>query len=291
MKRLLAVLVLAACIAGATQEKAARNSAAPLPSEATVNEFLRHTFGYDQNLKWRVAEIKPSSDPALVEINVVMSTPEGQQPLRLFLTPNQKFVISGDFVPFGADPYAEARQKLKAVNGPARGPANAPLTIVEFGDLQCPACKRAQPIIEKLLADVPNTRLVFQQFPLTQLHKWAMPAAKYGLCVARQNTDQYWKFVNLVYEHQDEMQALPEFQAKPKLKQYAAEAGANADQAEQCTDDPAIAAEIDVSTKLGQQMEVTGTPTLFVGGRKIGNVSGMPYETLKAIAELQSQSK
>jgi protein-disulfide isomerase len=263
-----------------------------LPSQETVNEFLRHTFGYDQNLKWRIVDIKPAADPTMAEVNAVMSTPDGQQTLRLFVTPNQNYVISGDFVPFAADPYAAAREKLKtAANGPSRGPADAPLTIVEFGDLQCPACKRAQPTIEKLLTDVPNSKLIFQQFPLTTIHKWAMAAAKYGLCVAKQSNDSYWKFVNLVYEHQDEMQQLPEFQAKPRLKQYAGEAGANADQAEQCTEDPAIAAQIDASTKLGQELEVTSTPTLFVGGRKIGNVGGMQYETLKAIAEFQAQSK
>lgn len=303
MRRVALVLILAVSALGVAQQKtnktasaktattAQRASNSQLPPEATVKEFLRHTFGYDQNLKWRVLEIKHAQDPGLGEINVLIASPDGQQTLRLFVTPNQKFVISGDFVPFGADPYAEARQKLQKTNGPAKGPADAPLTIVEFGDLQCPACKRAQPAIEKLLSELPNTRLVFQQFPLTTIHKWAMSAAKYGLCVARQNSDAYWKFVDTVYAHQDEMQQLPEFQAKPKLKEYAAETGANADQAEQCADDPAIAAQIEASVKLAQEMEVTATPTLFIGGRKVGNVGGMPYETLKAIAEFQAQKQ
>jgi protein-disulfide isomerase len=293
MRRSAFVFMLALSVCGVAQQKtvSAPAQSTPLPSEGTVNEFLRHTFGYDQNLKWRILEIKPSADPAIGEVNVLMSTPEGQQTLKLFVTPNQKFAISGDFVPFGGDPYADARQKLKGASGPARGPADAPLTIVEFGDLQCPACKRAQPTIEKLLTDVPNTRLIFQQFPLTTIHKWAMPAAKYALCIAKQNNDSYWKFVDLVYQHQDEMQQLPEFQAKPRLKQYAGEAGVNPDQAEQCTEDPAIATQIDASVKLGQELDVTATPTLFVGGRKIANVGGMQYETLKAIAEFQAQSK
>lgn len=307
--RILAVaLLLVVSISGFTQQKAqqkakktvlekvpasptAQTSPATLPSQQTVEEFLSHMFGYDQNLKWKVVSIKQASDPSMAEINVLVTSPEGQQTLRLFVTPNQKFVISGEFVPFGADPYADARSVLQKANGPSRGPADAAVTIVEFGDLQCPACKRAQPTIEKLLSDVPSAKLIFQQLPLTQLHKWAMSAAKYGLCVAKQNNDAYWRFVDTVYQHQDEMQQLPEFQATPRLKQYAGEAGADANAAEQCTSDPTIAAQIEASTKLAQDLEVTGTPTLFVGGRRIANVGGIEYETLKAITEFQAQKK
>ena len=283
----------------AVPSSASTGATSAMPSEQVVNEFLRHTFGYEQNLKWKVAEIKPAADPSLSEVTVGISTPEGPQMLKFFVTPNQKWVVSpslGELVPFGADPYASARALLhEKARGPVRGPANAPLTIVEFGDLQCPACKRAQPTIEKLMSDTPNARLVFQQFPLTQIHKWAMTAAKYGLCVAKQNNDAYWKFVDLVYQHQDEMQQVAEAQISaqvtPKLKQYAGEAGVNADQAESCTTDPAIAAQIDASMKLGNQLDITGTPTLFIGGRKIGNVSGIPYETLKAITNFQAENK
>src|SRR4051812_18485666 len=259
------------------------------PSEQTVSSFLHHTFGYEPDLKYKVAEIKPAADPSMTEITVVMNTPEGQQMLKLVVSPNQKYVLSGEVVPFGADPYAPARQTLsQKANGPTRGPANAPVTIVEFGDLQCPACKRAQPTIEKLLTEVPNAKLVFQQFPLTQIHKWAMVAAKYGLCVAKQNNEAYFKFVDTVYQHQDELQPQTEEQVIPKLKEYAGTVGVNADQVQQCTSDPATAIKINDSMALGREMDITGTPTLFVGGRKIGNVGGLPYETLKAITEFQA---
>jgi protein-disulfide isomerase len=299
--RKLCVLLLAVA-AGAFAQTAQKKTAAPAtkpmaapatntPSEETVQQFLQHTFGYDPNLKFQVAEIKPAPDPSMSEVTVVVNTPQGQQSLKLYITPNQKYAINGDLVPFGADPFAANRALLaKNVNGPSRGPADAAVTIVEFGDLQCPACKRAQPTIEKLMTEVPDAKLIFQQFPLVQLHPWAMLAAKYGLCVAQQNNDAYWKFIDSVYSHQDEMQAMTEAQVGPKLKDYAAEAGVHGDQAQQCTSDPEIAVKINDSIVLGRQMDVTGTPTLFVGGRKIGNAAGIPYETLKAITEFQAQS-
>jgi protein-disulfide isomerase len=299
-------IALALCLTGygIAQQPAAKHTSAPaapaktanastekpgsanMPSEQTVNEFLQHQFGYMDNLKWKVSEIKPAADPALSEVDVVVNTPEGQQAMKIYVTPDLKHAVTGDVIPFGADPFAPARETLdKRVNGPARGAANPDVTIVEFGDLQCPSCKKAQANIEKLMTEVPTAKLVFQQFPLVQVHKWAMIAAKYGECVAKQNKDAFWKYVDTVYQHQDEMQQLTEEQAAPKLKGYAAEAGVNADQAEQCTQDPAMAAKIFDSTKLGQDMEVTGTPTLFVGGRKISNVNGIPYEQLKGITE------
>ena len=261
-----------------------------LPSEQTVQQFFHHMFGYDENLKYRIVDIKHADDPALSEIDAVISTPQGQQSLKLYITPDQKYAISGEFVPFGADPFADAREKLKKANGPSRGPANDAVTIVEFGDLQCPACKRAQPTIEKLMTDVPNARLIFQQFPLTQIHRWAMLAAKYGVCVAKQNNDAYWKFIDTVYQNQDAMQQMTEEQVAPKLKQYAGESGVNADQVEKCTADPSTESAINSSIALGAELDITGTPTLFINGRRIANVGGMPYETLKSLTEFQAQS-
>jgi protein-disulfide isomerase len=282
----------AASPAKASAETTSAAKPGNLPSEQTVNDFLFHTFGYESNLKYKVAEIKPADDPSMAEVTIVLNTTEGQQVLKLFVTPDQKYALSGDLLPFGADPFAVARGTLqKNVNGPTRGPANAAVTIVEFGDLQCPVCKRAQPTIEKLMTDVPNAKLVFQQFPLAQIHRWAMAAAKYSLCVAKQNNDAYWKFIDIVYQHQDELQPQTEEQVVPKLKQYAADAGVNADQVEQCTKDPEIAIKINDSIELGRAMDVTGTPTLFIGGRKIGNVAGIPYETLKAITTFQASNK
>ncbi len=303
MSKLHMSLFLALALSGAMAQTAAKKPVAPKPataatssshqpSEQEVSEFLHHTFGYDQNVKYRVLDIHPASDPALTEVTVMLNTTQGQQMMKLYVTPGGKYALSGDFVPFGPDPFAPTRAILKEkMNGPARGPATAPVTIVEFGDLQCPACKRAQPTIEKLLGEVPNAKLVFQQFPLVSLHKWAMTAAKYGLCVARQDNAAYWKFVDTVYSHQDEMQSMSEEQVTPLLKQYAGESGADAAKVETCTADPSVAVQINSSMELGRELEVTGTPTLFVGGRKIGNVGGIPYETLKAITEFQAESK
>ena len=157
------------------------------PSEATVNEFLKHMFGWNNQVTWKVAQIKAAEDPSLTELIIILNTPQGQQLAHLYVTPDQKFALSGELVPFGSDPFAPAREMLKGINGPAHGPKGAPVTIVEFGDLECPACKAAQPNVTKLMEDEPNAQLVFQNFPLEQ-HKWAPLGAKYLDCIGRENT-------------------------------------------------------------------------------------------------------
>ena len=70
-------------------------------------------------------------------------------------------------MPFGPDPFAKDRAILdKDAFGPTKGPATPAITIVEFGDLECPACKQAQPVIEKLMSGEPKVKLIFQNYPL-----------------------------------------------------------------------------------------------------------------------------
>ena len=94
----------------------------------------------------------------------------------------------GDIIPFGAKPFDPVKKELeKGITGPSRGPKDAPVTIVEFGDLQCPACKAAQPAIEALIAAEPSARFVFQNFPL-EMHNWAAKGAAYADCVGGPRT-------------------------------------------------------------------------------------------------------
>src|SRR5208337_3011008 len=156
-----------------------------LPSEDTVNSFLFQMFGYDATITWKVNEIRPSEIPGLAEVSVVLTNPQGSTPNRLLVSSDGKRAITGDILPFGAKPFDDARAKLeKGVNGPAKGPAKASVTIVEFSDMQCPHCQKAAPTIDQLLALEPDAHFVFQNFPLPA-HNWAEKAAGYVDCVGR----------------------------------------------------------------------------------------------------------
>ena len=298
-------LFLAACLVAAglrcLAQQPATNNPAPdapknassaatgtRPSEATINEFLKWMFGWNQQLTWKVAEIKPSEDPSISEVVIVFNTPQGQQLSHLYVTPDQKYAMSGDLIPFGADPFAPARAELKAVNGPAHGPKDAAVTIVEFGDLQCPACKAAQPTVTKLMEDEPKARLVFQNFPLEQLHKWAMLGAKYIDCIGRENNEAVWKFIPTVYEHQSE---ITEQNADQMLKGFAKNSGADPEVVAACIAKPETEKRVRDSIALGEKLGVSSTPTFFIDGRKIvGLGSNTPYDIVKQMVDYAASS-
>jgi protein-disulfide isomerase len=241
-------------------------------------------FGYDPSLQWKVVSIRPSQDTHVAEVTILMKASDGQQQgMRLYVMPDQNWAIAGEIMPFGADPFAATRRELVAkAHGPARGPAGAAITIVEFSDLECPACKAAQPTVDRLLTDFPNARFIFQDFPLQEIHPWALKAAEYGECVAQDKPDAYWKFLELDYQNQESVTVQ---NVEEKMKAFATEAGANGDKVAACVSQPATAARIRESLALGKAVDVTGTPTLFVNGRRIQNLMGVPYELLKQLVQ------
>jgi len=277
----LSVLLLLAVVAAA-QEKTSAN----LPSEETVNSFLQQTFGYDSTVTWKITAIKPSIAAGLAEVDVVLSNSQGQSVTTLYVTPDGKHALTGDILPFGAKPYQPAKEALlKGVNGPSRGPDKAPVTIVEFSDLQCPHCKDAQPIIDKLLTEEPNARFVFQNFPLPS-HNWAAKAADYADCVGRSSKDAFWKFVQGTFDAQS---SITEANADEKLTAIADTAGVKGADMATCAAKADTKTRVEQSVTLGQSVGVTGTPTVFVNGRRIGNVVGLPPEVLKGLVEFAAK--
>ena len=97
-----------------------RLATAALPSEATVEGFLKQMFGWNQDLTWKIAEIKPAEAQGFAEVTAVFNTPQGQQIFRIYVTPDQKFALTGDMVPFGADPFAAARRRIEGRQRPCR---------------------------------------------------------------------------------------------------------------------------------------------------------------------------
>jgi protein-disulfide isomerase len=190
-------------------------------------------------------------------------------------------------MPFGAKPFEDAKEKLaKGVNGPSRGPADSKVLIVEFSDLQCPHCKQAQPIVEKLLSDAPKARFVFQNFPLPS-HDWAMKAAEYADCVGRASSDAFWKFVQKTY---DEQSNITSSNVDEKLTGIANDSGVKGGDIAACAAKPETEARVEHSLALGKEVGVNGTPTLFINGRRVGNL-GIPAESLRQLVEFAAKQQ
>ena len=295
MRKFLFLFLLSAGIVAAQQKPAAKPKPATsqgaanagLPTEDDVNGFMHETFGYNPQLTWKIVSIKPAEAKGLAEVDVQISGPEGQGEQRFFVTEDGKHAVVGDVIPFGKHPFEPARLELKKkATGPARGPADAPVTIVEFSDLQCPHCKEANPTIERLLNENPNVHFVLQNFPLPN-HNWALKAASYADCVGRASNEAFWKFVDSVFAAQEQITA---DNADEKLTGFADSAGAKGTEIAACAAKPETQARVEASVSLGKALGVNSTPTLFVNGRPVG-VNGNNYDALKQLADFAASEK
>jgi protein-disulfide isomerase len=149
----------------------------------------------------------------------------------------------------------------------AVGDANAPITLVEYGDFQCPHCARAHlviPTVQRTLGA--DLRFVFRNFPLTEAHPEALHAAEAAESVAAHAGDvAYWKMHDALFEHQyDSFDALDD----DHLVQYAEEAGAPAGQVRKDLDADVYEARVKADFMSGVRSGVNGTPTFFVNGQR-----------------------
>lgn len=170
-----------------------------------------------------------------------------------------------------------------AANGPARGPASAPVTIVEFGDFQCPYCKKAESSVQTVLEQHPHdVRIVFRNLPLTQIHPNAKVAAEAAVCAERQG--KFWEMHDAMYADQSALTA-------DALKATAKRLGLNPERFSTCLGDGASAAALDADAKAAAELGLSGTPYFFINGRPIdGNVPLENFESIIA-EELKSGAR
>lgn len=167
---------------------------------------------------------------------------------------------------------AEREQELaQAIAGdPMRGNPEAPVTIVEYSDFQCPFCARGFETMEQVLEKYPqDVKFVFKHFPLDSIHPWARPAAIASECAGEQNPEAFWALHDAYFENQG---ALNAGNVIAKSKEFLADSGIDLAQWETCSTDSsseaykAAAAAVQADLETGQKMGVSGTPGFFVNG-------------------------
>jgi protein-disulfide isomerase len=176
-----------------------------------------------------------------------------------------------------AEPTPETDQTVFKVDPGksfARGPKNAPITLVLYSDFQCPFCTRVEPSITQLEKDFPGKiRVVWKDYPLP-FHPNARPAAIAARVAGEQG--KFWEMHKKLFENQTALD-------RPNLEKYAAEIGVDVGKLKAALDSNKYTAEIDADMKSGQDLGVNGTPASFINGRKIGGA--YPYETFKKVVE------
>jgi protein-disulfide isomerase len=266
------------------------NFTATSPTKEAINAFLKTSWGYDDSRVWEVEAIMKTSVEGISRVLVYVADKSGKQKpsaIQFFALPDGKHIIAGEeILPFGADPYTEAREQVqKRADGPYRGSAAKDLEIAEFADFQCPHCKEAQANMDKLVTDFPKAHIVYENYPLPQ-HAAAAGAAAYGVCVNKLGgSSAFFTFAAAVFEGQDGLSSADG--ATLTLNSAVTKAGLDPAKVEACSKEPATIANVDASVKLAKELNINQTPTLEVNGRQVP--ANVPYDTLKQIIEYQEK--
>jgi protein-disulfide isomerase len=272
---------------------------------------LRLTFPQLENMRVTMGDISPSGYDKLEEGSFTI---DGRQIQKFFVSQDNKKLYLLSSAPIdvsrskdevsaemakraaaAAEKAATTRKELDAViaNQPYLGTVDAPVTIVEFSDFQCPYCSQAAKTVDQILAKYPNdVKLVYKHFPL-DFHPWARTAAIASYCGAQQKDEAFWTLYENYFKNQKQINKDNLFS---KSEEYLAGSGIDmatwttCAKASNSAEHKAALAAIDADLALGKKLGVSGTPGFFVNGVFLGGAQ--PIEAFEPlIIEAKAKAK
>lgn len=231
-----------------------------------IEGYLRHIYAFGPEVKLTIPEPKDSEISGLLVTTVELSSGEGHDTAKMYVSKDGRYLFRGDVSDMGKDPMAENRKKLELKDAPSTGNPNGSVTVVEFADFECPICRQLHDQMRNLLPNYPQVKFYFKDFPIEQIHPWAKTAALAGRCAYNQKPTAFWKFYDGFYDGQDLVSAA---NAWDKAVDFAGQAGLDQNAFKTCLASPEAAAAVDSSVANARSLEVTSTPTIFVNGRRV----------------------
>jgi protein-disulfide isomerase len=267
--------------AGEPSEKAA-----PLPPEVVhrIQNEIRSHYNVPQQIKITVSDPKPGNVPGYDDLTITL--------LGGNHSSNHEFLISKDRKTLAHmekyDVSEDLMSKIDIKGRPVRGNPDAKVTIVNYDDFQCPFCSRMHSaLFAQVFKDYADrVKVVYKDYPLLEIHPWAMRAAIDGNCLGEQNGPAYWDFADYVHANQKEVAGKSRADAFANLDNVAKEQAQKhqLDQEKlmacvQKQDEAAVRASMSEGDKLG----VDSTPTLFINGERFTGV--LPEQELRAVLD------
>lgn len=241
-----------------------------------IERQVRSYYKVPPEFKVLVGQASPSSDfPNYDSIVVTIDSGEKKQDLKFLVSKDRSSLIRMNKFDLNKNPYADTMSKIDVSGRPTRGAKASKVVVVNFDDFECPFCsamhKELFPEILKEYGD--RITFVYKDFPLVEIHPWAVHAAVDANCLAAQNVDAYWDFADYIHANQHEVSnektPAARLEAIDRLTMLQGQKhSVDTVKLQSCIkaqDDSAVKA----SMKEGDAIGVEATPTLFVNGEKI----------------------
>ena len=173
------------------------------------------------------------------------------------------------------EPPTAVRVEVATAGAPLRGAADAPVTVIEFSDFECPFCKQANTTVAKLMERYPGKiRLAYRDFPLESIHPLARGAAEAAQCA--RDGGKFWEYHDVLYAQSPKL-------TRDDLKRYAKEVGLDTEKFDACVASGAKRAAVQKDIDAGTDLGITGTPVFFVNGRSL--LGAQPIDAFARITD------
>lgn len=256
----------------------------PVELNQRIERQVRATFSLPPTVNVQVGPRTTDPDfPGYDKVVVTLSQGDRKLPQEFLLSKDGKTLVRATKMDLSKDPYAEIMKKIDVTGRPVKGNKDAKVTIVNFDDFECPFCSRMH---QTLMHDVMNTygervKIIYKDYPLTEIHPWAVHAAIDANCLAQQSADAYWDFADVAHASQKQITAMPD-QGK-ELDRITTEIA----QKRNLQMTPLLSclkAQSDEKVKAsmleGNALGVSATPTMFINGEKLDGA--MPAQDVHA---------
>lgn len=248
-----------------------------------IRTEIRSRYNVPQQIQISLAEPGPSNVPGYDQIVVTFSGGKNSSTHDFLISKDRKTLAHLETF----DVSQDLMSKIDVKGRPVRGNAAAKVTIINYDDFQCPFCSRMHATLFPglLQAYGDKVRFIYKDYPLVEIHPWAMHAAIDANCLGEQNGDAYWEFADYVHANQRAISG-DRAQAALNLDKIVIDLGTrhhlDAQKLKACvdkSDETAVRASMAQGDKLG----VDSTPTLFINGERISGA--VPEAEMRAIVD------
>jgi protein-disulfide isomerase len=232
----------------------------------STEAFVRNLYAWGPEFQVRLGPMTPSASPDFYLVPIHVTINEQTDSGTVYVSKDGKTFLRGEIYDMSSNPFAENLAHLNIEGNPTSGPADARVTIVEFSDFECPHCRDLFRNLKALETQYPQVRVVYKDFPLTQIHPWTETASIGARCAYMQSPAAFWKVHDAIFESQDLIS--PE-NIWEKLLGFASAAGLDTDAFKACMSSPEAKKAVEANRADGQALNVASTPTVFVNGRML----------------------